>query len=294
MRAPSLPYERRRPLELRYAALLERLTLPLAISRLTHPTVPVAHRPSRRAARALVRRVRDVVASVPSASSAPEHLAMVQRLLMVEPDVPGVVVECGCWKGASTASLSLAAGVVGRPLHVFDSFAGLPPVDAVDREHVLLDRPEVHTYEEGMFAGRLDEVRANVAAHGDAERCTFHPGWFSDTLPGFDEPVVLAFVDVDLRTALEDCVAHLWPRLAPGCALFVHEAPHHEIASLFYDETWWRERLGEPAPGLAGAGSGIGLEFTDGFWRSALGFAVRRPDVGTYYRRPPIDVVEVP
>jgi hypothetical protein len=294
MRAPSLPYERRRALELSYAALLERLTLPLVASRLAHPTVPVAHRPSRGAARALVRRVRRIVASVPSASSAPEHLAMIQRLLLVEPAVPGVVVECGCWKGASTSSLSVAAEIVDRPLRVFDSFAGLPPVADVDREHVLVDRPEVHTYEAGMFAGRLDEVRANVAAHGEIGRCTFHEGWFSDTLPGFDEPVVLAFVDVDLRTALEECVEHLWPRLQPGCALFVHEAPHHEIASLFYDEEWWRERLGEPAPGLAGAGSGIGLEFTDGFWRSAIGFAVRRPDVASYYRRPPVDVVGTP
>ncbi len=291
MKLPAIPYERRRPLELRYAALLERLALPLMRARLSHPGVPVAHRPSPREARELVRRVRRVGASIPSASSLPEHLAMVERLLLVEPDVPGVVVECGCWKGASAASVSLAATVTGRSLHVFDSFAGLPDVEEADREHVLLDRPEVHLYEAGMFAGALEEVRSNVARHGDVERCTFHPGWFADTLPSFDEPVVQAFADVDLRSALEDCVLALWPRLQPGCAFFVHEAPHHEIASLFYDEAWWRERLGEPAPGLAGAGSGIGLQFADGFWRSSLGFAIRRPDVAGYYRRPPVDVV---
>ena len=275
----------------RLARIVDRAGQRLMAERLSHPLVPLAHRPSPREARGLAREVRRTVGAVPSASSVAEHLTLLGHLLLVEPDVEGVVVECGCWKGASTATLSRGAELTGRELHVFDSFEGLPDVEAVDAEHVLLDRPEVHTYERGMFAGGLEEVRANVARHGAIDRCTFHRGWVADTLPSFDQPVVLAFVDVDLLTALDDCLRHLWPRLQPGCSLFVHEAPHHEIAARFYDEQWWQRELGEPPPGLAGAGSGLGLEFVDGFWRSALGFARKRPDVERYYRRPPVDVV---
>ena len=38
----------------------------------------------------------------------------------------GVVVECGCFLGGSTANLSLVCEVVGRELIVYDSFEGLP------------------------------------------------------------------------------------------------------------------------------------------------------------------------
>jgi hypothetical protein len=44
---------------------------------------------------------------------------------------------------------------------------------------------------------------------------------------------------VDLRASLETCVRTIWPMLVDGGALFVHEARHHEIASLFFDDAWW-------------------------------------------------------
>jgi Methyltransferase domain len=280
----------RRWVQRRYADLLTRATIPLAAERLTHPLVPAAHRPSPREARRLVRRVARISGQMQSATHPLEQLAMVQALARVEPAVDGVVVECGCWKGASTAALSLACELVGRELHVFDTFAGLPAVDPVDRRHVLLDRPEVHTYAEGMFAGSEAEVRANVERLGRPERVSYHAGRVEDTLPGFERPVAMAFVDLDLRVGVEACVLALWPRMHDGAALFVHEAPHHEIASLFYDDAWWRQRLGVPAPGLAGAGSGLGLVLTDGTWRSSIGFTVKTPVVADFFVRPPVDV----
>ena len=55
------------------------------------------------------------------------HLAMASKLLEIPPDVEGVVVECGCFHGGSTANLSLICDIVGRELIVYDSFEGLPP-----------------------------------------------------------------------------------------------------------------------------------------------------------------------
>ncbi|TML06435.1 MAG: hypothetical protein E6G41_07390 [Actinobacteria bacterium] len=280
----------RRRLELCYANRLAAATYPLYTSLLSSPAVPAAHRPTRRQARGLIHKVRRVAKAVPSASHPLEHLAMVQNVLRVEPSVEGCVVECGSWKGASACSLSLGAAQTKRDMHVFDTFAGLPQVQEADRFHVLLDRPEVHTYQRGMFAGALDEVRDHVTRFGAIDRCTFHSGVFRDTMPGWDQPVVLAFLDVDLRDALEDCLCALWPMLADGCAVFVHEAPHHEIASLFYDDAWWRANLGQVAPGLAGGGSGIGLQWMEGFWRSSLGFAIKNPPTDGYHVRPPVDV----
>ena len=280
-----------RRLEHRYGALLATCALPLLAEPLTRPDVPRAPRLSRREAFALTRRLRRIVKDVPSASLVHEHLVMLHRLLLVEPFVEGVVVECGSWKGASAAALSLGAARTDRQMHVFDTFNGLPEVEEGDQRHVLLDRAEAHLYEQGMFAGSLEEVRANIARHGDLERVTFHQGVFSETMPGFSEPVVLAFIDADLRTAVEDCLLALWPNLQDGCAVFVHEAQHHEIASLFYDEAWWRSILDTSAPGLAGAGSGLGLHPLDGFWRSSIGFALKNPQTADYAERPPVDIV---
>ena len=98
-----------------------------------------------------------------------------------------------------------------------------------------------------------------------------------DTLPGFDLPCATAFVDVDLRSSLETCIKAIWPLLAQGGALFVHEARHKVVSSFFYDEAWWREHLDAAPPGLVGAGSGLGLEPVAGGWISSLGYAIKPP-----------------
>jgi len=51
--------------------------------------------------------------------------------------IPGDVVECGVWRGGSmmAAALSLLADQdTSRTLHLFDTFEGMPPPTAADRE----------------------------------------------------------------------------------------------------------------------------------------------------------------
>jgi O-methyltransferase len=212
---------------------------------------------------------------IETASVYAEHLAIAAHIIGMPASTEGCVIECGCYKGGSTANLSLAAALVDRELHVFDSFEGLPEPRNGDGEHVLhLDR-KTNTYEAGMYAGSLDQVRANVARMGDIRVCRFHKGWFDHTLPGFAMACVTAFVDVDLRSSLETCVRVIWPLLVDGGALFVHEARHQEIASLFFDQGWWQENLGVGAPGLVGAGTGLGLDPEIGGWTSQLGYAIK-------------------
>jgi hypothetical protein len=218
---------------------------------------------------------------IPAASTYLEHVVMATHILSVPRDVEGAVVECGCYKGGSTANLSLVAAAVGRRLMVFDSFEGLPEPTSADREHVLVDRNEAHTYTAGSYAGSLDEVQANIRRWGAIDVCSFHRGFFEQTLPGFDTPCVAVFADVDYRSSLETTVRHIWPRLEDGGTFFTHEATHMEIASLFFDREWWREQLGESPPGLVGAGNGIGLVPQGGSFRSPLGYAIKNRGWGT-------------
>jgi O-methyltransferase len=212
---------------------------------------------------------------VETASGYHEHLAIAAHIIGVPARTEGCVIECGCYKGGSTVNLSLAAALAGRELHVFDSFDGLPTPEPGDAEHILHRDRMMNSYERGMYAGSLAEVQSNVARFGDPSVCQFHKGWFDETMPGFSEPCVTAFVDVDLRSSLETCLRVIWPLLVEGGAVFVHEARHQEIASLFFDEAWWRDSLDVPAPGLVGAGSGLGLAPEIGGWSSQLGYALK-------------------
>jgi O-methyltransferase len=222
---------------------------------------------------------------VPSASNFICHVLMAAEILNVPPDTPGVIVECGCYKGGSTVNLSLVAAVCGRRLHVFDSFEGLPEPDADDSGHVVMAERLVRTYATGAYAGTLAEVTSNVRRFGALAASEFHQGLFSDTLPDFDEPVVFAYLDVDLATSEKTCLRHLWPLLVPGAFVFTDEAHHLEIAELFFDRPWWQSELHAPPPGLVGAGSGLGLFLHEGGFRSSIGYTVKL-ERGDLDRRP--------
>lgn len=226
--------------------------------------------------RLLARMVR-TTQTVQSASNFVSHLFMATKILNIPRDRPGVIVECGCFKGASTANLSLVAQLCGRRLHVFDSFEGLPEPDEEDRAHIVLSQGEVHTYEVGAYAGTLEEVRANISAHGAISVCEFHKGFVEETLPSFEEPVAFAYVDVDLVSAVRTCIQYLWPRLEDGSYFFTDEAHHLSVAALFFDDGWWKSTLDSGAPGLVGAGSGIGIIPDSGGARSSIGYTVKNP-----------------
>jgi len=224
----------------------------------------------------LFRQILRAARSIESGTSWHEQVLLASEVLRIPRSSEGFVAECGCFKGSSTASLSLACALTGRKLIVFDSFEGLPEPDGLDRAHVLPHAGEVHTYEKGAFRGALDEVKSNIAAYGALASCEFVKGFYNESMPRFaaqdSRTVALAFCDVDFRSSLEDCVTGLWPRLENDRHFFVHEAHHIEIPALFFDEPWWASRMHESAPGLVGAG--CGLTFGVGY-KTGLGYAIK-------------------
>jgi hypothetical protein len=266
----------------RYQKLLTWLSLPLVLARLFEANSKRREPIGRRTLLRMALRSTLTSHRVQTASHYYEHLTMISAFLAMPEEIEGVVVECGCFKGGSTINLSHGCAIAGRELHVYDSFEGLPAPTEADGAHTLLGRPVVHTYEAGMYAGGLDEVRGNVERYGRLDVCSFHPGFFSDSMAGFDTPCVLAFIDVDLVSSLEDAVRALWPHLADGGSIFIHEAEHREMVDFFYNQDWWNENLGVDAPGLIGGGTGLGLEPQNGVWGSGLAFTVKNPLVREY------------
>jgi hypothetical protein len=212
-----------------------------------------------------------------TASNFLEHLIMATKIFNIPKSVEGCVVECGSYKGGSTANLSLVCDLTNRKLEVFDSFAGLPEPSDVDQSHILVNTSEVHTYEQGAFCGTLDEVKNNITQFGKINVCNFNVGYFDDTLWKFDKKCAFVFLDVDLRDSLETCVKFLWKLLQDGSCLFTHEAPHIEISSLFFEKQWWQDNFNSEPPGLIGAGNGLGLQPASGGFESCIGYTVKNP-----------------
>jgi O-methyltransferase len=255
-RAPMVSpdgYERRMS---RFGRAYERLSMPFAVFFLfaNRRIDPAYHMSWGRKIR-LATRIYHNWRRVPTGVSYKAHLAMAAKLLELSPSVDGAVVECGCWLGGTTANLSLICDIVGRDLIVYDSFEGLPTTKANERLNgniVAITRP-------GSWRGDLDTVKRNVRRYGAIARCQFRKGWFADTLRHHEEPIVLCFLDVDLKSSLHDCVVNLWPHITARGYLFLDEYMVLDHCALFFSEWFWREYFDQPPPGLIGTGTGIGV-----------------------------------
>jgi hypothetical protein len=201
-------------------------------------------------------RLRRILRGIPAAVGWPELLTLAREVLAIPPDQEGVVVECGCWKGASSAVLSLVCSLANRRLLICDSFQGLPK----DHGSPVHSYPHIGVYgyyEEGMYAGSLEEVRRNIERFGNIEVCSFVAGYFADTLPTLREPVAFAFLDVDLEQSMKDCIRNIWPRLRDGGFVYTDDSCDTKVVRVWFDEAFWRTELGESAPGYVGSGCGL-------------------------------------
>lgn len=230
--------------------------------------------------RELVRRYMAISAGMTCAHTQEQMLGFAATILRIPPEVEGVVVEAGCFKGGSTAKFSLAARAAGRKLVVFDSFEGIPPNDE-DHGHNLFGQHTPH-FEAGSYAGGLDEVRGNVARWGAPEVCEYVPGWFENSMPGFNRPVAAAYVDVDLASSTRTCLKYLYPLLVPGGVLYSHDGHLPLVREVLTDDAFWRDEVGFPRPPIEGLGERklVVIRKPAGASRAGAGAATGAPDGG--------------
>jgi O-methyltransferase len=176
---------------------------------------------------------------------------LVAAILDIPSSVNGCIVEAGCFKGGSTAKLSLAAKLAKRKLYVFDSFAGLPQNREDHDRTIFGERINFHA---GRYTGRLEEVKGNVGQYGALDVCEFVPGWFEDSMPGFREPIAMAFVDVDLASSTATCLRYLYPLLMPGGSIFSHDGHLPLCIAVIRDDQFWNNIVGAPRPPIPGLG----------------------------------------
>jgi len=141
-----------------------------------------------------------------------------------------VFIEAGCWNGGSAAKFSLICKHYGYKLHVFDSFQGVKEWNFA-------------------YAARLEEVKDNLAKYGELEVCTFHPGWFRDTL--WKRPVPFAvrmvYIDCDVSQGTVEVLSGVLPALVEDAAIYTQDYHLNDVRTVIHDPQTWAD-FGVPAP----------------------------------------------
>lgn len=130
--------------------------------------------------------------------------------------VEGDFAEFGVGSGRSTRNFSMAIGALGleRPIHLFDSFVGLP-VSTLDGD---VDSPHVKdgTWAEGNcnYGSTVESVTQKAGQFVDPKLLKFYVGWFEETLKDIPTDTKFAFlhVDCDLYESTMQIFDYLLPR----------------------------------------------------------------------------------
>ena len=123
--------------------------------------------------------------------------------------LPGDLAEVGVYQGASAKLICLAKG--NKPLHLFDTFAGLPQATAEDGT----------VHREHQYACSLESVQEYLK---NFENVHFHQGRFPESAANLEEhKFSLVHIDVDLYQSTLGCLSYFYPRMIPGGVILSHD-----------------------------------------------------------------------
>ena len=159
--------------------------------------------------------------------------------------IEGDIVECGVWRGGSmmAAALTLAGLGEHRRLHLFDTFEGMPPPGAEDRDiggaaaEDLLAEEDRETGSTWAF-GPLADVQHNLFSTGyPRDLIQFVRGRVEETIPCHaPEQIAVLRLDTDWYESTRHELVHLFPRLAVGGVLIIDDYGHWKGARKAVDE----------------------------------------------------------
>lgn len=119
-------------------------------------------------------------------------------------ELPGDVAEVGVYKGGTARMLAKVFAPTGKTVHLFDTFAGMPPVDPTKDLHKESDFGDVS----------LEGVRHYLR---DCPNVRLYQGFFPETAsPIADATFCFVHADVDIYRSVLDCCRFFYPRLVPG------------------------------------------------------------------------------
>jgi len=146
----------------------------------------------------------------------PGNISLLQNIR----NLSGSIVECGVWRGGMMAGI---ADVLGpdRDYFLFDSFEGMPPAKDIDGAQAIdwQSSPDSDNNVAPVQFARQAMERSK------AQRVEYVPGWFKDTLPGFEAPggIALLRLDADWYESTMQCLDYLYPQVKPGGLIIIDD-----------------------------------------------------------------------
>ncbi len=140
---------------------------------------------------------------------------------VLQTDIPGDIVEFGCYIGTTSLFLRrlLDARRQGqhRQLHVYDSFEGLPPKTLTDASAAGVD----------FQAGELAVSKRQLLEQFQRARLkppVVHKGWFDELPPeAVPDRIAYAFLDGDFYHSIIESLRLVWPRMQPGGVITIDD-----------------------------------------------------------------------
>ncbi len=143
----------------------------------------------------------------------PLEAAQLIYLVRATAKLGGHIAEVGVYRGASARLIRESDQ--SRPLHLFDTFTGLPPTSETDTEFRL------GRFEQGQFSCSLEDVQQYLQ---DLHNVEFHPGFFPDTGAALaNERFSFVHLDVDLYESSKSALEWFYPRMLKGGIIITHD-----------------------------------------------------------------------
>jgi hypothetical protein len=150
--------------------------------------------------------------------------------------VQGDLAEVGVFRGGSAKLICQSNG--GKPLHLFDTFEGIPKVEEVDQP----------AFYQGQFAASIQEVKNYLKEY---KNIYFYKGIFPATAkPVENKRFSFVHFDVDTYESTLACLHFFYPRMNRGGILLSHDYINHQGVKKAFGEFF--EEKPEPIIEMSG------------------------------------------
>jgi O-methyltransferase len=157
--------------------------------------------------------------------------------------IKGAIVECGVWKGGSTAAIArtlVQLQDLDRDLYLFDTFEGMSTPTEKDKDYsgkqasdILRKYPAYHCSDAPLEA--VKEVLYQTEYPKD--KIHFIQGKVESTVPArAPDSISLLRLDTDWYESTKHELIHLFPRLAQGGVIVIDDYGHWKGARQACDE----------------------------------------------------------
>ncbi|MBI4491030.1 MAG: class I SAM-dependent methyltransferase [Deltaproteobacteria bacterium] len=149
-----------------------------------------------------------------------DQIAVLRGIL--EKGVPGNIIECGVYRGGTTAlmGLYLKEHRIPKKIYALDSFSGFKR-DGIEEE---VRRGLVVAQGLSAFtANSAEYVQRKIEKLGLRDMIEIVPGYFEESLDKIRDFFSLALIDCDLEKSTEFCLTTLWDRVVQGGCIIVDD-----------------------------------------------------------------------